>query len=99
MSDHDDIDIGGAGAGPAGEGQVQSGAADGGGHESSFAGHDAGNGMNHLAIPGLAGANTIAQANVEGSPRARRQARILGWLLIITFAAPVIIGAFIRALG
>ncbi|MEM9566370.1 MAG: hypothetical protein AAGA93_27365, partial [Actinomycetota bacterium] len=91
MSDHDDIDddiaIDGVGAGAEidtdvdiTEVPVE--------HESVFTGHDAKNGMHHLAIPELAGASTIAQASAGGSPKARRQARILGWLLLLTFAAP-----------
>lgn len=55
------------------------------GPDVAFGGHDAANRMNHLAIPDLAGAQTIAAATVGGSAKASRQARILGWALMVCF--------------
>jgi small neutral amino acid transporter SnatA (MarC family) len=67
--------------------------------EPGFAGHDAANGMNHLAIPDLAGAKTIAAATAGGSAKASRQARILGWGLIVCFLVVPAILMLVTALN
>jgi hypothetical protein len=55
-------------------------------------GHDRDNEMLHMTIPELAGAQTLARANVDGSPRARRQARIMAWLVLGSIMAVVLVG-------
>ncbi|MCP3990520.1 MAG: hypothetical protein GY724_15690 [Actinomycetia bacterium] len=45
----------------------------------------------HLSIPELALAQTIATAGATGSPRVRRRARVASWILLLAFAAPVVI--------
>ncbi|MGH1493343.1 MAG: hypothetical protein ACRBK7_28755 [Acidimicrobiales bacterium] len=63
-----------------------------------FAGHDNQNGMTHLAIPELAGAQTIAAAAVGGSARARRQAKIMGWVLIAAFLVTILVSLVLSAI-
>lgn len=65
----------------------------------AFVGHDVGNDNLHMAIPELAGAQTLANANVEGSPQARRRAKIMAWVLIGAFVLPIIGGLIAQALG
>ena len=67
--------------------------------EPPFAGHDDDNGMLHLTIPEVAGAQTLAQANATGSPRARRQAKLMAWLLVFVFVAPIVGGLLYTALS
>lgn len=64
-----------------------------------FAGHGPDNEHLHLTIPELAGAQTLANANAHGSPKARRRAKAMAWILIAAFVLPIVIGLLFGALG
>lgn len=65
--------------------------------EELFAGHDADNDHLHLTIPELALGQTLANANVDGSTQARRRAKIMAWVLILTFVLPIVVGLLFSA--
>ncbi|MEM9134819.1 MAG: hypothetical protein AAF962_03325 [Actinomycetota bacterium] len=67
--------------------------------ELGFGGHDADNGNLHLSVPEVALAQTLGAANAGGSPKARRQAKIVAWVLILTFVLPIVLGLLVSALG
>lgn len=67
--------------------------------EIGFGGHDAKNGHLHLSVPEVALGQTLGAANATGSPRARRQSKIMAWVLILTFVLPIVLGLLASALG
>lgn len=64
-----------------------------------FDGHGPDNEYLRLTIPEIALGTTIARANVDGSPKARRQARWMAWILILAFVLPIVGGLLLTALG
>jgi len=63
--------------------------------EAVFAGHDHENDMLHLTIPEIAGAHTLAVANASGSFKARRQAKVMAWTLIVALlVVPLVLMLF-----